>query len=146
MTPASDAALEVLRYALSQNPTVGDAPVLPSPGDSSKGPSRHLMRDWWKRAEKLAGLEPKRSRGWHSLRRKLASDLMDQPLKVLCELGGWKEAQTILKCYQHPDQDVLAAALRSRSSQNGSDPGPEKAQFGPIREAEPETPKLRLIP
>ena len=40
------------------------------------------------RAQKLAGLEPKRGRGWHSLRRKCASDLMDQPLKVLCELGG----------------------------------------------------------
>ena len=71
---------------------------------------------------------------------------MDQPLKVLSELGGWKEAQTILKCYQHPDQDVLAAALRSRTRHNGSDPDPEKAQIGPVREAEPETPKLRLIP
>ena len=24
---------------------------------------------------------------------KFASDLMDQPLKVLCELGGWKTAK-----------------------------------------------------
>ena len=43
------------------------------------------------------GWNPKRGRGWHSLRRKFASDLMDQPLKVLCELGGWKEAKTVLQ-------------------------------------------------
>jgi integrase len=116
ITPASDTALEALRFALSQSPMLGDAPVMPSPRDGRRGLSRHLMRDWWKRAEKLAGVEPKRGRGWHSLRRKFASDLMDQPLKVLAELGGWKAPATILKCYQHPDQDVLKAALASRSS------------------------------
>ena len=51
-------------------------------------------RFWWRKAERLAGLEPKRGRGWHSLRRKFASDRMDLPLKVLCELGGWKAART----------------------------------------------------
>lgn len=145
-TPASAHALEALRFAMSQSPTVGDAPVMPSPKDSAKGPSRHLMRDWWKRAERLAGLDPKPGRGWHSLRRKFGSDMMHLPLKVLSELGGWKEPQTILKCYQHPDQETLAAALRSRHCHSGSDPEPEKAQFGPIREESPETPKLRLIP
>ena len=54
--------------------------------------SRSLARDRWKRAEKFGGLEPKRSRGWHSHRRKCASDLMELPLKVLCDLGGWKTA------------------------------------------------------
>lgn len=128
---------------MSQSPALGDAPVMPSSKAPSKGPSRHLMRDWWKRAEKLARLEPRRGRGWHALRRKFGSDLMHLPLKVLSELGGWKEPQTILKCYQHPDQDQLAAALRTRYCHNG---GAEEAQVGPIREEEPETPKLRLIP
>jgi integrase len=146
VTPASHAALETLRFALSQNPAVGDGPVMPSPKDPARGPSRHLMRDWWKRAEKRAGLEPKRGRGWHGLRRKFGSDLMHLPLKVLSELGGWKEPQTILKCYQHPDQEALADALRSRHCHNGSNPSHERAQFGPVREAEPETPKLHLIP
>ena len=76
--------------------------------------SRSLVRDWWNRAEVLAGLEPKRGRGWHSLRRKFASDLMDQPLKVLCELGGWKTAQTVLQCYQRADEDQLRKALDDR--------------------------------
>ena len=53
----------------------------------------------WQKAETLAGLEPRRGRGWHSLRRKFASDLMNLPLKVFCELGGWKKAQTVLRCF-----------------------------------------------
>lgn len=114
-TPITPEALEALRKA-EKHRTEENGPILPSPGDPSRGLSRHLMRDWWKRAERRAGLEPKKGRGWHSLRRKFASDLMDQPLKVLAELGGWKEPATILKCYQHPDQDVLKAALASRSS------------------------------
>ena len=59
-------------------------------------------------------MERKHRRGWHSLRRKFASDLMDQPLKVLCELGGWKNAKTVLNCYQRPDEGQLRTALEAR--------------------------------
>ena len=62
----------------------------------------------------LAGIGRKRGRGWHSLRRKFASDLMNQPLKILCELGGWKTARTVLQCYQEADQDQLRKALEDR--------------------------------
>ena len=41
---------------------------------------------------------------------------MDLPLKVLCELGGWKEAQTVLRCYQQADSLQLRKALDSRAS------------------------------
>ena len=43
-----------------------------------------------------------------------ASDFMHQPLKVLCELGGWKSPQTILTCYQQPDEQQIRAALSDR--------------------------------
>ncbi len=46
---------------------------------------------------------------------KFASDLMNQPLKVLCELGGWKTAETVLQCYQRADEAQLRKALGSRS-------------------------------
>ncbi len=39
---------------------------------------------------------------------------MDQPLKVLCELGGWKTAKTVLQCYQRADEAQLRRALESR--------------------------------
>ena len=48
------------------------------------------------------------------MRRKFASDLMHKPLKVLCELGGWKDPSTVLKCYQLPDQAEMREALEDR--------------------------------
>jgi integrase len=113
-TPVTDKALRVLGEARKANPGNGDAPVLPARSDSARSVGHGTARDWWNRAEALAGLERKRGRGWHSLRRKFASDLMDQPLKVLCELGGWRTAQTVLQCYQRPDEDRLKKALAER--------------------------------
>ena len=113
-TPVTADTLTVLEEARRENPGIGDAPLLPAPKDPSRCVSRWLPGDWWDKAEKLAGLEPKRGRGWHSLRRKFASDLMNQPLKVLCQLGGWKRAQTVLQCYQRADEGQLRKALEER--------------------------------
>ncbi len=120
-TPVTDAALGVLEEARKENRRVGDAPVLPAPRDPGRSMSHAVACYWWKRAEGLAGLERKRGRSWHSLRRKFASDLMDQPLKVLCELGGWRTAQTVLQCYQRPDEDRLKKALDERRVNSSRD-------------------------
>ncbi|MDE2784321.1 MAG: tyrosine-type recombinase/integrase [Gemmatimonadota bacterium] len=113
-TPVTAEALAALEWAQRRNPGAGNTPVLPASTDASRCAGRSMARYWWSRAEKLAGLEPQRGRGWHSLRRKFASDLMDQPLKVLCELGGWKTAKTVLQCYQRADEAQLREALESR--------------------------------
>ena len=113
-TPVTDEALGVLEEARKENHRTGDAPVLPAPQCPARSVGHPLVRVWWKRAEALAGLEHKHGGGWHSLRRKFASDLMDQPLKVLCELGGWRTAQTVLQCYQRPDEDRRKRALDER--------------------------------
>ncbi|MDE2985659.1 MAG: tyrosine-type recombinase/integrase, partial [Gemmatimonadota bacterium] len=113
-TPVTGEAIAALEQARRMNPGDGDAPVLPSSHDPSVCATRWMSRTWWDKAERLAGLEKKRGSGWHSLRRKFASDLMDQPLKVLCELGGWKDAKTVLQCYQKADEDQLRQALANR--------------------------------
>ncbi len=113
-TPLSARALAVLKQAWRRSPGTPDAPVLPAAKHPLKCVSTSQPRVWWCRAEQLAGLERKHRRGWHSLRRKFASDLMDQPLKVLCELGGWKNAKTVLQCYQRPDEGQLRKALEAR--------------------------------
>ena len=95
-TPVTAEVLAVLEEARMQNPKGGNFPVLPAPKDPSRCLDRSRVRVWWDKAQRLAGLEPKRGRGWHSRRRKFASDLMDQPLKVLSQLGGWKTARTVL--------------------------------------------------
>lgn len=111
MTADAKAALELAR---SKNPGIGDAPVFPAPKDCSLPMGRHLARSWCRKAEREAGLEREHGRGWHSLRRKFASDLKDIPLKTLQELGGWKTHQTILMCYQHADEDEMTEALENR--------------------------------
>ena len=113
-TPITAELLVALEEVRRGNPGIGDAPLLSAPKNPSKCASDSLVRDWWAKAREFAGLEPKRGRGWHSLRRKFASDLMDQPLKVLCELGGWKTAQTVLQCYQRADEGQLRRALERR--------------------------------
>ena len=113
-TPLTVEAVAALKEARRRTSGLGDPPVLPTSRDPSKCVSRWLVRDWWQDAETRAGLEPKRGRGWHSLRRKFASDLMNQPLKVLCELGGWKTARTVLQCYQRADEEQLRRALEDR--------------------------------
>ena len=113
-TPVTPEAIAVLKEARRRNPLTGNAPVLPSSKDPTVSVGAWMARGWWNRAERLAGLEPKPGRGWHSLRRKFASDLMHQPLKVLCELGGWKTAKTVLQCYQRADEGQLREALANR--------------------------------
>ena len=114
-TPLTAEAVAALQVARSMSRETGNGPVLSSPRDATKCTSRVSAHLWWKKAQQtLAGLEPKRGRGWHSLRRKFATDLMDLPLKVLCELGGWKSAQTVLRRYQQADAVQLRKALDSR--------------------------------
>ena len=118
-TPLSAKALAVLKQAWRRSPGSEDAPVLPSGNHPMKCVSPSQPRVWWCRAERLAGMERKHRRGWHSLRRKFASDLIDQPLKVLCELGGWRNAKTVLACYQQPDEGQLRKALEARRGASG---------------------------
>lgn len=102
-TPLTAAARAVLMEA----PGIGDALV-------ARGVSRHLARDWMERAQQLAGLAPEKGRGWHALRRQFANELRHAPLRDLCDLGGWRNPQTVVKCYQRPSEEAQRAALDSR--------------------------------
>ncbi len=114
-TPMTETAARALQRARQLHPGIGDTWVFPAPGDATKPVSRHLLRDWWKRAERRAGLDPIPGLGWHGLRRKFATELKGATsLKDLCALGGWKSHHTILICYQHEDQDAMREALERR--------------------------------
>ncbi len=96
VTPLTGKAVAALEEARGMSDGSGNGPVLPSSGDAMRCMRRVSAFQWWKKAQALAGLEPKRGRGWHSLRRKFASDLMD-------------------RCYQQADSVQLRKALDSRS-------------------------------
>ena len=119
VTPVTDEALDALEEVRAMHPGAGEAPVLPAPRNPLAVVGAARLHAWWQKAQILAGLEPKPGRGWHSLRRKFASDLMDQPLKVLCQLGGWKTAKTVLRCYQRADEGQLRRALEDRRRARG---------------------------
>ena len=60
------------------------------------------------------------------------------PLRDLCDAGGWKDAQTILKCYQQPDEDLIRGALDAREQTNIAANRQDNRQEGPIyRKQEP---------
>lgn len=90
---------------------IGEARVFP--GAKGEAVSRGVFRYWWERCEELAGIDREAGRGWHSLRRRFATDRMHHPLKVVQELGGWKTPHVLLACYQQPGMDVLREALES---------------------------------
>jgi integrase len=88
--------------------------IFPAPSDAAKPLSRHLLRDWWQRAQAQAKLPAEPGRGWHSLRRQFATEMKHAPLRDLCELGGWKSPQTVLTCYQRADSASMQQALAAR--------------------------------
>ncbi len=114
VTPLTAAAKEALSRARKVQGAIGDSWVFPAPENPSLPVSRHLVRDWWERGENLAEIHHEPGLGWHSLRRKFATELKHTPLKDLCYLGGWKEPQTVLKCYQRPDESTMREALEGR--------------------------------
>jgi integrase len=117
--PASDAlkaAFEELNSARRESGHIGDGWIFPSPTEPGKPVRRDVLRDAWQKLERVAKLERFPGRGWHSLRRKFATDLKQgTPLADLCSLGGWKDHNTVLRCYMRPDEPTMRTALARRS-------------------------------
>jgi hypothetical protein len=62
-------------------------------------------------AERVARL-PKLEGGlWHPYRRKWATERKHLPLKDVAAAGGWKDTETLLTCYQQPDNETLLAVM-----------------------------------
>jgi integrase len=114
-TPMTPELLTALQRRRKSYPFIGDTWIFAAPGNSVEPVSRHLWRDWWQRGEALAKIAHQPGMGWHSLRRKFATEMKETPLKDLCYLGGWKEPQTILKCYQRADTATMKKALANRT-------------------------------
>jgi integrase len=115
-TPLSPQAKAVLESARQEEPAIGDAWILPSPKDRTKPCRAELFTKWWKRAEGLAGVEHVEWLGWHGLRRKFATELRQEPLRDICDLGGWKNPETVVQCYQQSNEADLRAALKRRAT------------------------------
>jgi len=73
--------------------------------------TRHLAADWLKRAYQSAGVEREKGGLWHPFRRHWATARKGFPVKDVAAAGGWKDTQTILTCYVHPDLETMRAVM-----------------------------------
>lgn len=86
-------------------------PIFTLPNAPDRVPSRHWFGWALREAEEAAGL-PKLSGGlWHPLRRKWATERMHLPLKAVARAGGWIGTDTLVECYQQPDEAMLRAVM-----------------------------------
>ncbi len=122
VTPILDKCLEALTEARSHRLAVGDAWIFPAPRKPDRPCSRDQMARWFRKAADLAGVQFQPRTGFHSLRRKFASDYAHVPLALLCALGGWKDHRTIIECYQQPDEDEMRSALSTRNGDGDAQP------------------------
>jgi integrase len=113
-TPLAQAAVDALREAQKRTGAIGATWIFPAPHSPEEPCSRHAVDQWLERAVKYSGLKVPPRFGWHGFRRKFATDMKDVPLRDLMDAGGWLSSQTILQCYQQPDEDRIRAALEAR--------------------------------
>lgn len=115
-TPLTEDAVQILQARRRIAPWIGEGWILPSSRRPGHPIERTALRRWWTKAVHLAGLDKIAREGFHSLRRKFATDLKDVPLVDLADLGGWRSTQTITTCYQQPDDATMRQALQQRKA------------------------------
>ena len=115
-TPLTEEALSILLRERNVRGVIGEATIFPARrGDRSRPMTGDAVFNLWKRLAKAARIPEGQRFGWHCLRRKFGSDLRKTNLRDLCDLGGWKNIQTVLTCYVRPDEEAQRDALSERA-------------------------------
>jgi integrase len=111
LVPMPPALLEeVKRFRLKLGGAFGGL-VFPSPKDPTKPLGREVFQHVLSEASKHAKLPKLQGGGWHSLRRKWASERKHLLLVDVAAAGGWKDTQTLVNCYQHADKETMLAVM-----------------------------------
>ncbi|MGH7564876.1 MAG: tyrosine-type recombinase/integrase [Gemmatimonadota bacterium] len=111
MTAAARAAID---RVLRERPGIGPVPLFPSPKGRAQPLSRYLAGKWLLEAEKLAGLEHEPGGGWHSFRRKAATEMKHAPDVDVMQALGWTDLRSLKTAYQHADPETMLVALERR--------------------------------
>ncbi len=110
----SDVAVRALELYRSRVMAIGDVWIFPAQRGELGPTSRNTLSRWFREVEREAKLPAVKGRGWHSLRRKFATEMKHAPLKDLAYLGGWKSVATVVDIYQRPDAVTMQRALAAR--------------------------------
>jgi len=82
---------------------------------SAKGSKRALGREAFQHAREGRGHSHEAAKArcgaWHSLSRKWASERKHLPLVDVAAVGGWKDTQILVNCYQHEDRETMLAVM-----------------------------------
>lgn len=120
--PISAGVRAALERVLRERPGIGGAYLFPSPIDPEQPIGKDLARAWLVQAEELAKLPKLRGGTWHPYRRKWATARKELPLHDVAQAGGWKSVETLVRCYQQPDEATMlrvvlgGAELRERKA------------------------------
>jgi integrase len=90
-------------------------PVFPSTKDETRSAPAELLSQWIRKAEVDAELPKLEGGTCHPYRRKWRSERTHHPLKAVAVAGGWTDFDTMMRCYDIPeDADVLAVTSETR--------------------------------
>lgn len=93
---------------------IGQTFIFPAPMAPDRPLGRPTAYSWLRKAEELAGVERRKHRGWHALRRTFATEMKHTPTRDLMTLGGWTTAESLRRCYESADTDTMLEALSQR--------------------------------
>lgn len=83
--------------------------------DGERSAPPELLSQWVRKAEQDADLPKLVGGTLHPYRRKWRSERSGCPTKAVMYAGGWSDANTMLKCYDHPEEaDILAVTAETR--------------------------------
>lgn len=107
VSPMTLAAREALERARAERPAIAGAWVLPAPKDPAQPADYHTLKQWMRRAEKLANLPHLTGGVWHPFRRGWATARKHHPAQDLAKLGGWRDVATMQRSYQQADGQTI---------------------------------------
>jgi integrase len=114
ITPLTMELRTVLQVERRNRFAIGDGWIFPNPKDPETPLPKHVAGDWMTRGLKSIGIKEGERYGYHSIRRQFATSMKTIPLADLCALGGWKDSQTVIRCYMQPDERTMREALENR--------------------------------
>lgn len=89
--------------------------VFPRRKNAERPARRELLSQWLRIAEQDAGLPKLNGGTCHPYRRKWRTERAHHPIKAVAVAGGWTDFDTMLRCYDQPDEaDVLAVTSETR--------------------------------
>lgn len=117
VTPMTEAALAALAALEASRARSDISPplIFPSPKRPDRPLGYHVIKNWLKRAEKLAKVPHIKGGGFHAYRRGWATARKHLSDADVALLGGWEDTPTMRSSYQQPDTGSLLAVRDATS-------------------------------